>query len=162
MPIRLELRCLYPPDWRDLSRRIRFGRAGGRCETCRRPHARLVCSLPDGRWYDADEGIWRSGVGSEAAPPALAETLPLRIVRVVLASAHLDHDPTNNAWDNLRALCQRCHLLHDRPHHAAQRWITCRRRYALGDLFLGRYDAPVPATPWPARPRSRGVGFGAA
>jgi hypothetical protein len=24
---------------------------------------------------------------------------------------------------NLRALCQRCHMLHDRPHHLAQRWI---------------------------------------
>ena len=31
MPIRRELRCLYPPHWRELSRRIRFERADGRC-----------------------------------------------------------------------------------------------------------------------------------
>ena len=40
---------------------------------------------------------------------------------------------------NLKSLCQRCHMLHDRPHHLRQRWITYRRRYALGDLFLGPY-----------------------
>jgi hypothetical protein len=47
--------------------------------------------------------------------------------------------------ENLRALCQRCHMLHDRPHHLAQRWITYRRRLAAGDLFLGPYSALIPA-----------------
>ena len=61
-----------------------------------------------------------------------------RVTRVVLAAAHLDSDPTNNRLRNLRALCQRCHMLHDRPQHLAQRWITYRRRSAVGDLFLGR------------------------
>jgi hypothetical protein len=28
----------------------------------------------------------------------------------VLAAAHLDSDPTNNRMENLRALCQRCHM----------------------------------------------------
>jgi hypothetical protein len=32
-------------------------------------------------------------------------------------------------------------MLHDRPHHLAQRWITYKRRYALGDLFLGTYES---------------------
>ena len=31
-----------------------------------------------------------------------------------------------------------------RPHHLAQRWITYRRRYALGGLFLGRYERARP------------------
>ena len=38
-------------------------------------------------------------------------------------------------------LCQRCHMLHGRPHHLAQCWITYRRRYALGDLFLETYES---------------------
>ena len=67
------------------------------------------------------------------------------MTRVVLAAAHLDSDPTNNRMKNLRALCQRCHMLHDRPHHLAQRWITYRRRLAVGDLFLGPYPALIPA-----------------
>ena len=54
-------------------------------------------------------------------------------------------DPTNNRPKNLRALCQRCHMLQDRPHHLAQRWITYRRRVAVGDLFLGPYPALIAA-----------------
>jgi hypothetical protein len=65
------------------------------------------------------------------------------MTRTVLAAAHLDSDPTNNRLRNLRALCQRCHILHDRPQHLAQRWITYRRRLAAGDLFLGPYPALI-------------------
>jgi hypothetical protein len=58
---------------------------------------------------------------------------------VVLAAAHLDHDPSNNRPRNLRALCQRCHLLHDRPEHRRRRRTTILLRRALGDLFTGSY-----------------------
>jgi 5-methylcytosine-specific restriction endonuclease McrA len=58
----------------------------------------------------------------------------------VLACAHLDHDPGNNEMSNLKALCQRCHMLHDKPEHLRQRYITYRKHKALGDLFLGRYE----------------------
>ena len=40
-------------------------------------------------------------------------------------------------------------LTRDRPHHLAQRWITYRRRSAIGDLFLG----PYPAASQPRRTR---------
>jgi 5-methylcytosine-specific restriction endonuclease McrA len=40
---------------------------------------------------------------------------------VVLTVAHIDHDKKNNRFDNLAALCQRCHLDHDRHQHAANR-----------------------------------------
>jgi hypothetical protein len=73
------------------------------------------------------------------------EAARFRTTRVVLAAAHLDSDPTNNRLKNLRAFCQRCHMLHDRPHHLSQRWITYRRRSADGDLFLGPYLAMIAA-----------------
>ena len=38
---------------------------------------------------------------------------------VVLTVAHLDHDPSNCADDNLEAMCQRCHLRYDQHHHTA-------------------------------------------
>ena len=41
MPIRREYRWFYPIDWPQLSAAIRFGRAKGRCEHCRRPHGRF-------------------------------------------------------------------------------------------------------------------------
>jgi hypothetical protein len=65
------------------------------------------------------------------------------MTRVVLAAAHLDSNPANNRLKNLRALCQRCHMLHDRSHHLAQRWVTYRQRLADGDLFLGPYPASI-------------------
>jgi hypothetical protein len=139
MPIRRELRHLYPIDWPQLSALVRFGRAGGRCERCGRPHGRTVHHLGDGRWFDAEAETWRDGRGREIEPPAYGEYRRLRRTRVVLAAAHLDHDPTNNRSRNVRALCQRCHLLHDRPHHRVQARLTVLMRRALGDLFLGPY-----------------------
>jgi hypothetical protein len=140
MPIKRECRALYPAHWGELSRRVRFERAGGRCQACGRPHlARLRC-LPDGRWFDDTLQTWRDRRGKPARWPDLIEAAALRSTRVVLAAAHLDHDPTNNRLRNLRSLCQRCHLRHDRSHHLAQRRITYRRRRALGDLFLGPYS----------------------
>ena len=62
MPIRREYRWFYPIDWPQLSAAIRFGRAKGRCEHCRRPHGRLVFHLGDGRWWDDEAATWRNGV----------------------------------------------------------------------------------------------------
>ena len=59
--------------------------------------------------------------------------------RVVLAAAHLDSDPTNNRLTNLCGFRQRRHLLHDRSHHLAHRWITYRRR--LAQLARGTAEA---------------------
>jgi hypothetical protein len=139
MPIRRELRDLYPAHWRELSRRIRFERAGGVCQGCGRPHGTTVRCLPDGRWFDSARQTWRDRRGRTARWPDLEQMVRLRTTRVVLAAAHLDHDPSNNRIRNLRSLCQRCHMIHDRPHHLAQRRITYLRRRALGDLFLGPY-----------------------
>jgi hypothetical protein len=63
MPIRPELRPLYPPHWRELSQRVRFKQAGGKCQTCGRPHLAQLRCLPDGRWFDAAAGTWRNRQG---------------------------------------------------------------------------------------------------
>ena len=86
--------------------------------------------------FDAEAETWRDGRGREIEPPAYVEYRRLRRTRVVLAAAHLDHDPTNNRPRNVRALCQRCHLDHDRPHHRTRARLTVLMRRALGDLFL--------------------------
>jgi 5-methylcytosine-specific restriction endonuclease McrA len=56
---------------------------------------------------------------------------------VVLTIAHLDHQPEHNADENLRAMCQGCHLHYDREHHARTRAATTRRaRQDAGQLEL--------------------------
>ena len=99
MPIAPEHRWLYPIDWRELSNLIRFRRAKGRCEHCRRPHGRNVFHLGDGAWWDEDTTTWRDGQGRGLRYLPTPDELPgvqpgfagidppalLRITRVVLA-----------------------------------------------------------------------------
>lgn len=57
--------------------------------------------------------------------------------RVVLTVAHLDHNPQNCERENLRALCQRCHLRYDislHKYHASQTRI--RKMLQKGQLLL--------------------------
>ena len=149
MPIAPEHRWLYPIDWRELSNLIRFRRARGACERCRRPHGRDVRHMGDGRWWDEDIATWRNGRGRvlrrlsapgalpivEPGLPGIAPPPALRTTRVVLASAHRNHDPSDNRVRNLAALCQRCHMLHDAAEHRRRRWFNAFRRRAMRDLF---------------------------
>ena len=141
VPIRPEHRYFYPIDGPPLSREIRFRRAGGACEGCGRPHGRMVYHLGDGRWWDAEVGGWRDGRGKSLTRlPTLADlTGELRTTWVILATAHRNHDTSDNADANLAAWCQRCHLEHDRPEHRRRRWGTMFRRKAMGDFFRGPY-----------------------
>ncbi len=60
---------------------------------------------------------------------------PVTGSKVVLTVAHvLDPTPENVAPENLAALCQRCHLNHDRKHHLAVQ--AENRRARLGTLDL--------------------------
>ncbi|MDO3168230.1 hypothetical protein P5V90_14775 [Mycobacteroides abscessus subsp. abscessus] len=103
MPIRPENRDRYPKDWPEISRRIRRERARGRCECvgeCGRSTHRGRCPNANGaRAY---------GTGS----------------RVVLTVAHLNHTPEDCRDENLRAMCQGCHLHYDAEHHAQTRQRT--------------------------------------
>lgn len=90
----------YPPNWKELSRWIRFHRASNRCEGS---PAYPDCNAANGRPH------------------------PITGSTVVLTVAHLDHDTTNNDLANLRAMCQRCHLTHDAKYHAINAAITRRQ-----------------------------------
>ncbi len=99
--------------------------------------------LPPRRWALVGSGARHLAgrAGRQIRGALEVEDLPVQVrtTRVVLATAHRDHDATNNRPRNLVALCQRCHLQYDREAHRRRRWLTLFRRKALGDLFLGRY-----------------------
>ena len=149
MPIARANRFLYPIDWLQLSVAIRFGRAKGRCEWCARPHGKTVEHLGDGRWWDEESDVWRDDSGRrvrrlprpenlEPVHPSLPGFEPLRptsITRVYLATAHLNHDPSDSTPRNLAALCQRCHMRHDAREHRYRRWLNFFTGRALADLF---------------------------
>lgn len=88
-PILKENRDRYPKDWKEISHRIRFVRAKGRCEF-----------VIDGKRCKALHG----------------KPHPLTGAKVILTCAHLDHTPENCGDENLLAGCQRCHNRYDRAH----------------------------------------------
>jgi len=93
-------RSLYPANWKEISKQIK-DRAGWRCE------------------------------GSPAYPDCRAEhghPHPVTGSKVVLTTAHLDHNPGNCDPENLRAWCQRCHLTYDARLHAANAKRTRSKR----------------------------------
>lgn len=110
MPILPENRARYPTDWPAISRRIRFWRAGGRCECvgeCGVQHAGR-CARHNG-----------DNAGT------------------VLTVGHLDHVPENCSDENLRAWCQGCHNRYDRAHRDATRARRAREAVEqLGQLTL--------------------------
>lgn len=117
----------YPTDWPAISRAARE-RAGWRCEQCGAPHGELV--VRDRR----DPAAWRP---FDCYADADSDDAGLRVVRIVLTVAHLDHDPRNCDPANLRAWCQRCHLAYDAELHRRNAAATRRRkRLAAGQLGL--------------------------
>lgn len=126
MPIRAENKLRYPPDWAAISARIKWERAGGRCECdgrCGRPVEHLAA---DGRCPNRHgEPAWGNGK------------------KVVLTTAHLDHVPEHCDDSNLAAYCAGCHLWYDREHHAETARAT--REAALGMDALFDLGAEVPA-----------------
>ena len=134
MPIKPENRGKYlgggitSKEWRALRERI-LEKARRCCERCKAAnHAfieRSVIVIPpmfpdEDRleyhvyryqgspvWRHADTGgplFFNGALGSTGRKP----------IKVVLTVAHLDQNPLNNDEANLAALCQRCHLNHDR------------------------------------------------
>lgn len=135
MPIHPDLRPLYPPDWRELAARIKFERAGGRCEWCGRPHGERVWVIQAGGWLDPETGE-RYDERGRALGMYLPSDWPAgRFVTTILTCAHLDQNPAHNDPANLAALCPRCHLRHDRRQHVQSAYRNRRQRWAVADLF---------------------------
>ena len=92
----------YPTNWIEISNYIRFERAQGQCECIGE------CGLHEGR-CDAAHG----------------EPHPVTGSKVVLTTAHLGtdtgdkHDKMDVRPENLKAMCQRCHLIFDLDDHIA-------------------------------------------
>lgn len=116
----------YHPDWAWIREQI-LDQADRRCEWCGLAHDSYAVVI-DGRWVPIAEWLDAGGWDVFGSP---------RVVRVLLTIAHLDHDHRNDEPGNLRALCQRCHLGHDRPEHLRRRIANLRRRrVAAGQRLL--------------------------
>lgn len=138
MPIRPENQARYPKDWPAISRQIRE-RADQKCEECGVPNYEYGGRAPDGSWHKSlplGEKLLRlewPQPGNYAMCKGWPE--PLRIVRIVLTVAHLDHQPENCDPSNLKAWCQRCHNRYDMAERRKGTAERARAARAAGDLF---------------------------
>jgi hypothetical protein len=128
-PIRPENRDRYPADWTTRIRPAILERAT--VSTCAGALARCECTGECGRAHEhihdgsrcPNVNGWRALDGNTAV--------------VVLTIAHLDHTPEHCEPENLRAMCQGCHLRYDADHHAETRAQTQRAARAdAGQLTL--------------------------
>lgn len=147
MPIKPENRDRYPDDWKAVSHAAKE-RAGWRCVhpgcTARQysvgrwmpvgsdarwtPHADYAENYQHARQMAAEYAFFLFGDG-----PAPKHEPP--VIVIVLTTAHLDHDPTNCAPENLAPMCQRHHLAYDAKHHAQTAYATRKKAANTSELF---------------------------
>lgn len=116
MPIKPENKARYPKDWKAISKAIRE-RSGGRCEC------------------HGECGLHRTTPGPRRCVERHGEPAKWAKGKIVLTVAHLNHQPEDCRPENLKAMCQRCHLRYDHDHHMKNAYQTRRNGKAAKELF---------------------------
>lgn len=141
----------YPPDWKERVAAV-LARAGNRCECtgecgdqhlsievketpetirvrnaprCNAPNGEQIIRRPDKPW------IWDRHPECSLCLGGHREAGDDRKpVRVMLTVAHVQEpaESGNHTLENLKAMCQRCHLCLDRDHHVANARATRRAK----------------------------------
>lgn len=117
----------YPPNWKTEIRPAILERDNHCCYFCGVKNKTLIRRFGNGM---SDWEYWPEGMEGEAwSLDGLKSTL------IILTIAHLDHNTQNNDYDNLVALCQKCHLNYDKHHHRKNTRETIRKKKKLQNLF---------------------------
>lgn len=106
----------YPKDWPAISKRIRE-RSGGRCEC------------------EGECGLHRTTPGPRRCVECNGQPAKWAKGVIVLTVAHLNHIEMDVRDENLKAMCQRCHLRYDIAHHQVNARKTRRAKKAHAELF---------------------------
>lgn len=134
MPIRPENRDRYPEDWPKVRERI--------MERCRDEDPTTTASIIYPHRCECVGECGRHEMrrcDRRHHEPIPGTALLDDSKPVILTVAHLDHTPENCADENLKAMCQRCHLAYDAPRKRADRL----RRQAIGTAPLFDLEAAV-------------------
>jgi hypothetical protein len=149
MPIKQENKNRYPKNWKQISEYIRFNRAKNRCEMCGVHNYSVGHRDEYGNFIPIAGNIFADLAGQGLSYPSLkllsykeakeiadAETnnciYGFKYIVIVLTVAHLDHQPENCDYSNLKAMCQKCHNNYDKIH----RKETFRNAQTVGQITL--------------------------
>ena len=135
MPIKTENRARYPADWPAVRERI-LRRALWRCEWpgCNALHRDIGWWREDGKFIPMGRALRDAGAKAGHRIDCACGG-QIKLIKIVLTIAHLDHTPENCADDNLRAWCQRHHLAYDAEHHQITAYRTRKAAAQTADLF---------------------------
>lgn len=110
---------LYSSDWDDIIRPAILKRDGYRCQypRCSVRHKAVGYYNFTGQWVECDTFMsqWASKNN-------------FKVQKVSLQVAHLDHDPSNNDYSNLKSFCPKHHFIKDMPVNLLKR--KARRKKA--------------------------------
>lgn len=131
----------YHPEWKTRIRPDILDRDGHCCKFCKVPNKILVCR---GQWNGGD--VWQNDDGQihdaktgeylgDAYVGDVWNGKERRLTKIVLTIAHIDHDKNNNEYENLAALCQKCHLGIDLKHHMKNARDSRNKKKKLQSLF---------------------------
>jgi len=132
----------YPANWKTVIRPDILKRAKDCCEDCGLKNY-SVGSRVNGKFIPTAGNITHDKAGNGELGFKLAmelvkhcnESCDDKLIIIVLTIAHLDHDITNNDYNNLKALCQKCHLNYDKEHHSKNNRVTRNFKKGLQELF---------------------------
>lgn len=129
----------YPANWKKEIRPAVLARAEHKCERCGLRNYSVGHRNAQGKFVGvhgnivldlAGQGLLYPSIGwlTHKEARKLADDLneieadgEHHYIVIVLAIAHLDHNVDNNDMANLQALCQKCHLDHDRLDNGQRR-----------------------------------------
>lgn len=117
----------YHPEWKTKIRPDILERDGNCCKFCGVKNHSIIHRYGKGmeEWH-----YWPEGMESEAW-----SLDGLKSTKIILTIAHIDHNKENNNYDNLAALCQKCHLGIDLIHHMTNARESRIKKKGLQKLF---------------------------
>ncbi len=120
----------YPMNWKTEIRPAILERANNCCEVCGVENYAVGLRSFEGKWYYEKQ---IDNMNSSDGEYLFGGYRPS--IKIVLTIAHLDHDIKNNSYDNLKAMCQKCHLNYDKVHHATNSRNTRNKKKKQLPLF---------------------------
>lgn len=147
----------YPENWFSEIRPRILSRANGCCEKCKARQFSVYVVSQSGEFicrfkekyesrkaakanFEKLEKKYYARYSDLAIEKGIDEYEPLIFRIVVLTIAHLDQNRENNSDENLKALCQRCHVRHD----AQYRKQNKARKHGQYDLFIQNQNFSKP------------------
>lgn len=108
---------LYPDNWEDTVRPRILARDNYRCQQCGVKHRTVGYFDTNKDFIPCDQYMQNWAINNG-----------FKIQTIFLQAAHLNHDKSDCRDENLKALCPRCHLNHDRAFNMLKRKFEGRQQ----------------------------------